>query len=316
MSGGIPYVISLKAVSSASSFSRSSAVGGKVPSSAPRACSAGVAILAVVVRTCAENLMMGQPIINFVNQWVDPIVQLLNNCNPVPKMLIVLQVQEHWVPKVHETPDFIFSESRSNLEGKYYIDSSKTNRNGLHEQARDILPPHLQFLPPTFHEQNGIPPTMVSFVMQQRRRQRKKEKKREEANHRRRLRALAERRTTTKTCSTESKLPAIKQVTGTLGRACRNEPQEAKENQSIDLIDSCLKYSSQEREVPGIDKAKQNTKSRVLQNWRFEFCKIEIGDFFFRIAGLIHEFDRSRSSESRPCRRTIFNFGSEEGRSR
>ncbi|KAL4570857.1 hypothetical protein LXL04_026520 [Taraxacum kok-saghyz] len=52
MSGGIPYVISLKAVSSASSFSRSSAVGGKVPSSAPRACSAGVAILAAVVRTC------------------------------------------------------------------------------------------------------------------------------------------------------------------------------------------------------------------------------------------------------------------------
>ncbi|KAL4565858.1 hypothetical protein LXL04_029964 [Taraxacum kok-saghyz] len=52
MSGGIPYVISLKAVSSASSFSRSSAVGGKVPRSAPRACSAGVAILAAVVRTC------------------------------------------------------------------------------------------------------------------------------------------------------------------------------------------------------------------------------------------------------------------------
>ncbi|KAL4578318.1 hypothetical protein LXL04_014439 [Taraxacum kok-saghyz] len=48
MSGGIPYVISLKAVSSASSFSRSSAVGGKVPSSAPRACSAGVASLAAV----------------------------------------------------------------------------------------------------------------------------------------------------------------------------------------------------------------------------------------------------------------------------
>ncbi|KAL4559883.1 hypothetical protein LXL04_032029 [Taraxacum kok-saghyz] len=52
MSGGIPYVISLKAVSSASSFSRSSAVGGKVPRSAPRACSAGVAILAAVVRIC------------------------------------------------------------------------------------------------------------------------------------------------------------------------------------------------------------------------------------------------------------------------
>ncbi|KAL4589402.1 hypothetical protein LXL04_002309 [Taraxacum kok-saghyz] len=32
------------------------------------------------------------------------------------KMKIVLQVQEHWVPKVHEIPDFIFSESRSNLE--------------------------------------------------------------------------------------------------------------------------------------------------------------------------------------------------------
>ncbi|KAL4555855.1 hypothetical protein LXL04_038487 [Taraxacum kok-saghyz] len=55
MSGGIPYVISLKAVSSASSFSRSSAVGGNVPSSAPRACSAGVAILAAVVRTCGPT---------------------------------------------------------------------------------------------------------------------------------------------------------------------------------------------------------------------------------------------------------------------
>ncbi|KAL4582893.1 hypothetical protein LXL04_007454 [Taraxacum kok-saghyz] len=58
MSGGIPYVISLKAVSSASSFSRSSAVGGKVPSSAPRACSAGVASLAAAVRTCVEKRLV------------------------------------------------------------------------------------------------------------------------------------------------------------------------------------------------------------------------------------------------------------------
>ncbi|KAL4564386.1 hypothetical protein LXL04_028450 [Taraxacum kok-saghyz] len=57
MSGGIPYVISLKAVSSASSFSRSSAVGGKVPSSAPKACSAGVAILAVVSPLTSHNHM-------------------------------------------------------------------------------------------------------------------------------------------------------------------------------------------------------------------------------------------------------------------
>ncbi|KAL4586302.1 hypothetical protein LXL04_010938 [Taraxacum kok-saghyz] len=59
MSGGIPYVISLKAVSSASSFSRSSAVGGKVPSSAPRACSAGVASLAAAVPTCGPDGYQG-----------------------------------------------------------------------------------------------------------------------------------------------------------------------------------------------------------------------------------------------------------------
>ncbi|KAL4578496.1 hypothetical protein LXL04_014619 [Taraxacum kok-saghyz] len=56
MSGGIPYVISLKAVSSVSSFSRSSVVGGKVPSSAPRACSAGVASLAAVEKSLKNQM--------------------------------------------------------------------------------------------------------------------------------------------------------------------------------------------------------------------------------------------------------------------
>ena len=46
-------MISLKAVSSASSFSRSSAVGGADPSPAkPRAISAEVASLATAARTC------------------------------------------------------------------------------------------------------------------------------------------------------------------------------------------------------------------------------------------------------------------------
>ncbi|KAL4561210.1 hypothetical protein LXL04_033373 [Taraxacum kok-saghyz] len=84
MSGGILYVISLKAVSSASYFSRSSAVGGKVPSSAPRACSAGVASLAAAVRTCGTGSYI--TLKECVNEFIDDLV----TCEKSEKSTVIM----------------------------------------------------------------------------------------------------------------------------------------------------------------------------------------------------------------------------------